>query len=319
MRLRLGFYLAFLCVILGASSLRARPIHDPVCIDGCDQWRNLPQWRKAEIADRLSAIGADSFRLVAHTSALQTTTLATTVNQAGGAVAAPAPGSSWIAIYVIMRNTTTDTVTQTIGHLTFHHEGFNDVVIEPSVTFAANETKRIKDLSSNFDADWQQFCGPAHGLYILAIDARIEATELLQFAGSTTKFELNSSGPYGPRALTAAGQGNDYVRIVTDAETKVGAFPTVFNMNCSAVQLQVIQRGPLGGSDAVTVFTIAPPGVSQFGVPRSLPNGGSLSICHTGCGVGTPGTTGPVYIFAVVGPNDGGTQGIRYAQPPLSP
>lgn len=314
MRLRIGFSLTLLCFILSAASLAARPIHDAVCIDGCDQWRALPAWRQTEITDRLAAIGADSFRIVSARSIVALA--ATTVNEAGGVIAAPAPGSAWSAAqYVILRNTTTDTVTQKVGHFTFKHPGLDDIVVEPAVTIGPLETKRIKNISDNFDSDWKQYGVDAHGLYILTIDARIEATELLVHSNGVTRFELNSSGPYGPRPFTTAGQASDYVRIVTDAETHTGTYPTIFNTNTSNVQLQMRQRGPTNREDYVDTFISAPPGVSQVGVPRSLPNGGTLTICFTGCGVGLPGTASPVYVFAVVGPGDGGTQGIRYAQP----
>lgn len=207
----------------------------------------------------------------------------------------------------IFRNTTTHQITQKVGHITFTAPGFDPIVIEPTITLDAGETRRLVGMQQRFDAGKN---------YILPVESGVEASVLLKFLAGTTQQRAFEVGNVTAN-LTQIGSALDYVRVATSYTPPVGTWALVMNTNPSTIGLVLRVFGPLNGfngtysDEAVTV----PAGISLVGVQHELKDGGSLRVCVGGCGFGTPGSVSPVYVFLTVGPPDGSTQGIRYALP----
>lgn len=207
-------------------------------------------------------------------------------------------------------NTSSESVTQKIGHLTFTKSGFDPIVIEPTITLLPGEQRRLVNMNENYDrANW-----------IVPVDPRLAASVFLTFGyDPTTKrsvanFEVQAIDRY----LAQTGDALLYQKIATDASTGFGAYPTILNTDTQAVQLEVQVFGPKkdsSGSYPVVghQFVNASRGISQFPVQASIPDGGSVKICRGTCAIGAGGGA-PIFAFIPIGASNGTTQSIRYGQ-----
>lgn len=196
-----------------------------------------------------------------------------------------------------LRNPSSSTITQKIGHLTFTKPGFDPIVLESSVTLKPNETRRIKRVDQLYD----------QGLWILSVDPKLESSAFLTYRGIIARFEVEGVNS----AIFLPGDHEDFYRVAIDAGT--GTFPVLMNQGTQAqVELKLI--GPDGSSVLSDSFVQAPPGVSLWSIPAQAPDGATLRICHTACGVGVPAPGSTIFAFVVTGPPDGGTQAVRYGK-----
>lgn len=231
----------------------------------------------------------------------------------GGVIPIGADGTTsspqWVTPYAIFHNVAGVAVTQKVGRITFTAPGFDDFVVEPTITLQPGETRRLKNMHERFDRGRN---------YILHIEAGVEATVLLtyrpscDFAGEHCKaqFEVDNL----TRALYQAGESFEFNRIATDYTPPVGTWMLVLNLN--AVPETVIFRvfGPQPSDPFADERYVAPAGISVYGLQSVLPDGGHVRSCLVACGSGTPGSGAGVYPMALVGPPDGGTQGPRYPE-----
>src|SRR4051812_35559174 len=81
-----------------------------------------------------------------------------------------------------LRNKSADVVTQKLGHLTFTRPGFDPVVIETTITLKPGEQRRFTKVEQSYDS----------GLWVLQVDARLEASVFLSFRGNVARFDLNA-------------------------------------------------------------------------------------------------------------------------------
>jgi hypothetical protein len=211
----------------------------------------------------------------------------------------PGAGGDWTADAWI-RNTSSDTVVQKIGHLTYTRAGFDPVVIESTITLKPGETRRFANVEQFYDA----------GMWVLQLDARLEASAFMSFRGNVARFEVNAL----TKAITQPGDGVNFYRIAIDPASSIGTFPTIVNDSKVAAQVEMILYGPDGVTKIADVFATAAPGISQFILPGTAPNGGSVRICHTACGIGLPAPAAALYAFVPTGPENGGMQALRYPQ-----
>lgn len=199
---------------------------------------------------------------------------------------------------LFLRNTAGVPVSQKIGHLTYSNPGFDPIVIEPVITLAPGETRRIVKASRNFD----------RGMWILDVDPRVDASAYLSF-NDVTKFEVLAV----QRPLVATGDSANFYRVATSFDPPTGTYPVVMNTGKTPVQIEFQTYGPKGevlGDQSVT----ASPGITLSGILALAPDGASVRACLGACGIGAGAAGAPVYVFAVVGPPSGSTQMVRYPQ-----
>jgi len=202
----------------------------------------------------------------------------------------------------IFRNVSDHPITQKVGYLTFTHPypGFDPIIVEPTITLAPGETRRIVDMQQRFDRGRN---------YILPIQDGLEASVFLKFIPGTTRFEVSNVNAH----LTQVGPGLDFARIATSYDPPMGTFILVMNTSSGGMLMANRLFGPTReviGEE----YTTVPAGISLYGIQHEMKDGGSVRVCINACGVGAPGTVSPVYVFAIMGPPDGGTQAVRYAE-----
>lgn len=219
----------------------------------------------------------------------------------GGAVPVGADGH-WTTD-MIMRNVGSVAVTQPVGFKTTLNPDGSSSTTSTSITLQPGETRRLLRIDLNFD----------RGNWILTIDTHLEASVFLKYdGGSNTKFEVLAID----KAMTHAGEFFDFHRVVTDLATATGTWPLVMNSNPFSVAVEFMVFGAKTDDPVTLEHFTAPPGISQYPLQRSLPLGGTVRSCLTGCGVGSGSAVQPVRIFVTTGPWDGGTQATRYPEGP---
>lgn len=198
-----------------------------------------------------------------------------------------------------IRNLSTDVVTQKLGHLTFTKPGFDPIILESTITLQPNETRRFVKVDQFYDS----------GLWILHLDSRLEASAFLSYRGTATRFEMNAL----EKGVSRPGDGAMFYRIAIDS-AGVGTFPVILSDYAEPIQLEIILYSPNGATVLNDYFVKVGQGITMLGVPTLAPNGGSLRICHTACGIGLPASPSTFYPFVITGPSNGADVGVRYPQ-----
>lgn len=233
--------------------------------------------------------------------------------QTGGVIPLAGADGAWKA-NVILRNVSTSTVTQKVGHLTYTRAGFDPIVIEPTVTLEPGETMRIPNAGANYDS----------GFWIQAIDNRLECSVSLSYGSESggpgsTNFEVNAVS----KPLMHVGDAWEYHSIVTDATpaTASGAWAVVMNTAPGGVTPLVFRvfgsKKVSGGYEFKDEFYAAPAGITLYPIQTARPAGATVLTCLSSCSAGAPGTTAPVYVFILTG-RDGAVRTPRYPMAPGS-
>lgn len=299
---------AMMAVLLMAGTAAALPMAARVdaCAGDVGGWVTSAGVTLTERCEAWKAAGVVGVVNPRSVLGLSIHTLATDTN--GGALPIPSStGTNWTANEVL-RNTSTSTVTQKVGHFLFTHPGFDPIVIEPTVTVEPGETYRIPNAGANYDP----------GFWIQTVDARLESSVALTYGAGigSTNFETDAVD----RPFTTAGQKSEYHRIITDAAeaSASGAWFVVMNTNSSSVSLDfrvfASKKGPDGTYAFVDEYFNAPAGVSLKFIGAARPSGATVMVCDLDCAVGLPGTSAPVYVLGLTG-RDGSVRAPRYPFP----
>lgn len=227
--------------------------------------------------------------------------LALTVNAEGQSVVPIGANSNW-STDLWLRNLSSVPITQNIGSLNVRLSDGSIRTIRTDITLAARETRYVPAVSLNFD----------NGLWILAIDPRLESSVALTFQGGQNRFELNGlSSPF-----IHFGDSRLFHRVSTDFFGQIGSWIMVLNTGSVPHDFELLISGPRDGEDITRESFSAPPGIYQYPVRREIPQGGTILACLGGCALSSPGEVSPVYLFTTTGPWNGGQFGLRYPESP---